>query len=118
MRFALGAYLLIFFAYLLGPLLIMSISALNSKSFPSASPWECLTFEWFAVLAQDERILNGIKNSFIIGIGTVILSVSMGMAGSLVLTQVWPRLRSTYYTIIIAPILVPGVVLGISSSPI
>jgi spermidine/putrescine transport system permease protein len=115
MRFALGAYLLIFFCYLLGPLLIMSISALNSKAFPSASPWECLTFEWFSVLAQDERILNGIKNSFIIGIGTVILSVSMGMAGSLVLTQIWPRLRSTYYTIIIAPILVPGVVLGIST---
>ncbi|MDA9008443.1 ABC transporter permease [Alphaproteobacteria bacterium] len=115
MRFALGAYLLIFFLYLLGPLLIMSITALNSKSFPSASPWECLTFEWFTVLAHDERILNGIKNSFIIGIGTVILSVSMGMAGSLVLTQIWPRLRSTYYTIIIAPILVPGVVLGIST---
>jgi len=41
--------------------------------------------------------------------------VSMGLAGALVLTQIWPKLRTTYYTVIIAPILVPGVVIGIST---
>ncbi len=114
-RLALGIYLLIFFGYLLGPLLIMSLTAFNSNAFPSVSPWACFTFEWFQVLFHDERILNSIKNSVIIGIGTVILSVAMGLAASLVLTQVWAKWRSTYYTIIIAPILIPGVVLGIST---
>lgn len=114
-RFALGVYLVIFFGYLLGPLVVMGLTAFNSSSFPSVSPWACFTYEWFDVLFHDERILRGIKNSFIIGIGTVILSVSIGLAASLVLTQVWPRFRSTYYTIIIAPILIPGVVLGIST---
>jgi len=114
-RLALGLYLLIFFGYLLGPLLVMSLTAFNSASFPSVSPWTCFSFEWFDVLFQDERILSSIQNSIIIGIGTVILSVAMGMAASLVLTQIWPRWRATYYTIIIAPILIPGVVLGIST---
>lgn len=114
-RVALGAYLLIFFGYLLGPLLVMSLTAFNSSSFPSVSPWACFSYEWFNVLFNDQRILNGIKNSVIIGIGTVILSVSIGLAAALVLTQVWPKLRTTYYTIIIAPILIPGVVLGIST---
>ncbi len=114
-RIFIGLYLLVFFGYLLGPLIIMSITAFNSPPFPKAAPWECLTFEWFGVLAQDGRILNGIKNSFIIGAGTVVLSVLLGMAGALVLTQVWPKLRATYYTIVIAPILIPGVVLGIST---
>jgi len=114
-KFFLGLYMLIFFGYLLGPLIIMSITAFNSPAFPKAAPWECLTFEWFGVLAQDERILNGIKNSFIIGAGTVTLSVLLGLAGALVLTQVWPKLRATYYTVVIAPILIPGVVLGIST---
>ncbi|MGI9368276.1 MAG: ABC transporter permease subunit, partial [Ruegeria sp.] len=84
-------------------------------AFPRMTPWECLTFQWFGELFQDQRILNGIKNSLIIGIGTVILSVAMGLAGALMLTQIWPKLRATYYTIIIAPILIPGVVLGIST---
>ncbi len=111
----LAIYLVIFFSYLLGPLVIMGITAFNSPSFPKAAPWECLTFEWFSVLANDHRIMTGIRNSFIVGIGTVILSVIIGLAGALVLTQIWPKLRATYYTIVIAPILIPGVVLGIST---
>ncbi|WP_232281949.1 ABC transporter permease [Roseobacter sp. SK209-2-6] len=104
-----------FFAYLLGPLVIMSVTAFNSPGFPRMTPWECLTFEWFGALFSDERILNGIWNSILVGFGTVILSVSMGLAGALMLTQIWPKLRATYYTVIIAPILIPGVVLGIST---
>ncbi|WP_406647458.1 ABC transporter permease [Aliisedimentitalea scapharcae] len=115
LRLSIWAYLALFFAYLLGPLVIMSITAFNSPGFPRAAPWECLTFEWFSALFQDERILNGIKNSILVGFGTVILSVTMGLAGALMLTQIWPKLRATYYTIIIAPILIPGVVLGIST---
>lgn len=114
-RVALGAYLLIFFSYLLGPLVVMSLTAFNSSEFPSVSPWACFTFEWFDVLFNDRHIRDGIYYSIVIGIGTVILSVSMGLAASIVLTQVWPKLRSTYYTMIIAPILIPGVVLGIST---
>ena len=114
-RIALGAYLLIFFSYLLGPLVVMSLTAFNSSEFPSVSPWACFTFEWFGVLFEDKHIRDGLFYSVLIGIGTVILSVSMGLAASIVLTQVWPRFRSTYYTMIIAPILIPGVVLGIST---
>ncbi len=115
LRLSVWFYLAIFFAYLLGPLVIMSVTAFNSPEFPRASPWECLTFEWFSALFQDERILNGIWNSILVGAGTVVLSVAMGLAGALMLTQIWPKLRATYYTIIIAPILIPGVVLGIST---
>lgn len=114
-RIALGAYLVIFFGYLLGPLAVMSLTAFNSSSFPSVSPWACFSYEWFDVLFEDERILNGLKNSVIIGIGTVIVSVAIGLSAALVLTQIWPKLRATFYTIIIAPILIPGVVLGIST---
>lgn len=114
-RIALGVYLVIFFSYLLGPLIVMSLTAFNSSSFPSISPWSCFTYEWFGVLFDDKHIRDGIYYSVIIGIGTVVLSVSMGLAASIVLTQVWPKLRATYYTMIIAPILIPGVVLGIST---
>ncbi|MEX1035932.1 MAG: ABC transporter permease [Sneathiella sp.] len=115
LKIILGAYLAVFFGYLLGPLIVMSITAFNSPSFPKMTPWECLTFEWFDVLANDTRILNGIENSLIVGVGTVFLSVIMGLAAALLLTQIWPKLRATYYTVVIAPILIPGVVLGIST---
>jgi spermidine/putrescine transport system permease protein len=57
----------------------------------------------------------GLQNTAVIGVGVVFLSVTLGLAGALFLTQVWPRVRATYYTIVISPILMPGVVLGIST---
>ncbi len=115
LKVVLVGYLLIFFGYLLGPLLIMGVTAFNSPSFPRAAPFECFTFEWFDTLYNDQRIVGSLKNSAFVGMGTVLLSVMLGLAGALVLTQIWPKLRATYYTVVIAPILIPGVVLGIST---
>ncbi len=110
-----GGYLVIFFGYLFGPLILMSITAFNSSQFPRVAPWDCFTFEWFGELAADDKLLDGLGNSFIIAGGVVVISVMIGLAGALMLTQVWPRARPWYYTIVISPILVPGVVLGIST---
>jgi spermidine/putrescine transport system permease protein len=56
-----------------------------------------------------------LKNSVIIAFGVVFVSVPLGLAGALMLSQVSNRLRPWYYTIVISPILIPGVVLGIST---
>lgn len=114
-RLGIGLYLLLFFAYLLGPLVIMSITAFNSSSFPRIWPWECLTFEWFGKLVADRRLMVGLQNSVLIGVLVVLLSVTLGLAGALLLTQIWPRARTAYYTLITGPILMPGVVIGIST---
>ena len=110
-----GGYLLLFFVYLLGPLVIMSITAFNSSAFPRISPWECLTFEWFVRLVEDQRLMQGLRNSVIIGIGVVLLAVAIGLAGALFLTQMAMRARSGTYAVFISPILIPGVVLGIAT---
>jgi spermidine/putrescine transport system permease protein len=108
-------FVLVFFAYLFGPLIIMSFTAFNSSSFPRITPWECFTVEWFDVLTKDAKLVEGLRNSFFIGLGVVIVAVPLGLAGALMLMQVKERVRPWYYTIVISPILVPGVVLGIST---
>ena len=120
-------YIFIFFAYLFGPLIVMSITAFNSAEFPSISPWECFSFRWFnegkiaydgqhlAGLLTDKNLHDGIVKSLFIGFGVVILTVPIGMAAAIVLTQVHSRLRSLFYSISIMPVLFPGVVIGIST---
>lgn len=108
-------FVLGFFIYLFGPLILMSFTAFNSSAFPRVSPWDCFSVEWFNVLSQDDRLMLGLRNSIIIGFGVVCVSVPVGLAGSLMLMQVSTRLRPWYYTIVISPILIPGVVLGIST---
>ena len=109
------AFVAFFFAYLFGPLIVMGLTAFNTASFPRISPWDCFSVEWFDVLMNDTRLLTGLRNSLFIGLGVVILAVPIGLAGALMLMQVKPRIRPWYYTVTIAPILVPGVVLGIST---
>ena len=115
LRIAIGGYILIFFAYLFGPLILMSITAFNTSGFPRVTPWQCFTFEWFGVLVRDQTLMDGFTNSLIIGAGVVAFSVPIGLAGAIMLTQLRRQVRSIYYTIVISPILVPGVVLGIST---
>ena len=127
MNALLGIYIFIFFTYLFGPLLIMSVTAFNSAEFPSITPWECFSWRWFnegkiaydgqklAGLATDWRLHDGFISSLIIGIGVVILSVPIGLAASIVLTQVHSRLKTIFYSISIMPVLFPGVIIGIST---
>ncbi|MDH3694905.1 MAG: ABC transporter permease, partial [Gammaproteobacteria bacterium] len=56
-------FVLGFFAYLFGPLMIMSLTAFNSSAFPRISPWECFSVEWFHVLTQDNKLIEGLRNS-------------------------------------------------------
>jgi spermidine/putrescine transport system permease protein len=59
--------------------------------------------------------MGGLKSSLVVGFGVVLLAVPIGLAASLLITQLRSRARSVVYTIAISPILVPGVVLGIST---
>lgn len=115
LRLWVGLFVLAFFAYLFGPLVLMSLTAFNSASFPRVSPWDCFTLEWFQVLVDDRELMEGLRNSLFIGFGVVLVAVPLGLAGALLLTQIGRRVRSIYYTVVISPILIPGVVLGIST---
>lgn len=106
---------LLFFAFLFGPLIIMVITAFNSSSFPRITPWECFTTDWFGVLFGNQRLMSGLVNSLVIAIGVVAIAVPIGLAGALALSELGPKLRATLYTVLITPILIPGVVLGIST---
>ena len=114
-RACMAAFVGVFFLYLFAPLLVMGVTAFNSASFPRVTPFECFTVEWFGALVADGRLMAGLANSVIIGLGVVALSVPIGLAAALLLTQAPDRLRPWYYTVAISPILVPGVVLGIAT---
>ena len=86
--FTTGGYLLLFFLYLFGPLLVMSTTAFNSPGYPQAYPWEGATWHWFDALFADTDMMRGLGNRLAIGIGVVCCSVPVGLAGAIVMTQI------------------------------
>lgn len=114
-RVMIGFYIALFFAFLFGPLVVMGLSAFNTPSYPQAFPIEGLTLQWFAALFSDRSLMEGLWNSVIIGLMVVALSVPLGLAGALVMQQIYARARSLYYLIVVSPVLTPGVIIGIST---
>jgi spermidine/putrescine transport system permease protein len=108
-------YLFLFFVFLFAPLVLMTATAFNASSFPRVWPWDCATLDWFAEALGDQRLRAGLGTSAIVALGVVLLSVPLGMAGALALIRIWPRLRGPLYIVMVAPILIPGVVLGVAT---
>jgi spermidine/putrescine transport system permease protein len=115
LKLMVGFYLLIFFGYLFGPLVIMTITAFNDSDYPQIYPFTGFTLRWFDRLFADRDIILGLKNALIIGALVVVVSVPVGLAGAILMTQVYERARSFYYLVVVSPVLTPGVIIGIST---
>ena len=114
-KLMIGFYMLIFFGYLFGPLVIMVITAFNNSEYPQIYPFNGFTLRWFERLFADRDIMLGLKNAVIIGALVVAVSVPVGLAGAILMTQVYDRARSFYYLVVVSPVLTPGVIIGIST---
>ena len=114
-KLMLGFYIALFFSFLFGPLAIMGVTAFNTPDYPQVWPFEGFTLDWFVKLAGDRNLTEGLINSLIIGAFVVVLSVPLGLAGAIVVTQIYSPARSLYYLVVVSPILTPGVIIGIST---
>ncbi|MBL8574904.1 MAG: ABC transporter permease subunit [Hyphomicrobiaceae bacterium] len=110
-----GVYILVFFAYLFGPLVVMGLTAFNTPAYPQVYPFEAFTLDWFATLFADADMMYGLRKSVLIGVLVVLVSVPVGLAGAMMMTQVHARARSFYYLVVVSPVLTPGVIIGIST---
>lgn len=114
-RVMFALYTVIFFMYLLGPLAVMGVSAFNTPQYPQVWPFEGFTLDWFAALFADQDMMTGLKMSLWIGLLVVAVSVPIGLAGAIIMTQIQPRVRSLYYLVVVSPVLTPGIIIGIST---
>jgi spermidine/putrescine transport system permease protein len=110
-----GFYIFLFFAYLFGPLLVMSVTAFNTPNYPQAYPFEMFTLNWFVKLWNHRAMMEGLRNSIIIGLGVVAISVPVGLAAAIMMSQIYHRARGLFYLVTVSPVLTPGVIIGIST---
>ncbi len=105
----------LFLAYLLIPLFVMGGAAFNDSRFPSILPWRGFTLDWFRELLSETRMWVALRNTGIVALAVVLISVPIGTAAAIVVNSVAGRTRSVLYGLMVAPILAPGAVIGIST---
>jgi spermidine/putrescine transport system permease protein len=105
----------IFLAYMLLPLVVMGGAALNDSRFPSIYPWVGWTSRWFVDLWRDPRMWTAMRNTLFVALAVVAMAVPIGTAAAILINSLTGRVRSFLYGFMVAPILTPGAVIGIST---
>jgi spermidine/putrescine transport system permease protein len=118
-RAASGAYVACFFAFLFLPLIVVAVFAFNDANYP-APPWRGFTADWFVGgvgrvgLFADRPLLASLGTSAIVAAWVTVLSVAVGTANAFLLERVRFRGKSLLALAMLAPLVIPGVILGIS----
>lgn len=108
-------YLVLFLAYMILPLIVMGGAAFNDSRFPSVYPWVGWTNRWFVELWADKRMWTAFANTIWVALAVVVISVPIGTAAAILINSVAGTTRSVLYALMVAPILTPGAVIGIST---
>lgn len=115
-------YIAAFYLFLFAPLLIVAIFAFNASQFPSP-PWQGFTLEWFTGTGEvfgkpgvlkDPVWLASIATSFKVAIPVAFLAVLIGTVNAWVLERAEFRGKNILAMMMLWPLVIPGVVLGIS----
>jgi spermidine/putrescine transport system permease protein len=115
-------YIAAFYIFLFAPLLVVAIFAFNASPFPSP-PWRGFTLEWFTGTGAagakpgvlvDPIWLDTIANSFKVAIPVALLAVLVGTVNAWVLERAEFRGKTLLAMMMLWPLVIPGVVLGIS----
>ena len=114
-NFLFHLYMGLFLAYLLLPLFVMGGAAFNASKLPTIYPWKGWTDEWFIAMWNDNRIWIAFRNTLLVAVAVAAIAVPVGTAAAILVNSISGRVRSVLYGLMVAPILIPGVVIGIST---
>jgi len=118
-RYSTAGYVVVFFLFLFLPLVVVATFAFNDASYP-APPWRGFILDWFVGgkgrvgLFADAPLLKSIGTSVIVAAWVTVLSVVVGTANAFLLERARFRGKSALSLLMLAPLVIPGVILGIS----
>ena len=118
-RAGFAAYVACFFVFLFLPLVVVAAFAFNDANYP-APPWRGFTLDWFlggtgrVGLFADPPLLKSLWTSAVVAFWVTVCSVVVGAANAFLLERARFRGKSALALAMLAPLVIPGVILGIS----
>ncbi len=113
-------FVICYFIFLFAPLAVTCILAFNDSNFPSL-PWYGFTLDWFTSagpdrigIFHDEQNLRSIWVSFKTAFWVSLFSTIVGTCTAFLFEQEEFPFKNGLYFLMLAPLVIPGVILGIS----
>ncbi|WP_346891853.1 ABC transporter permease [uncultured Roseibium sp.] len=111
--FLIRGWALLVYIFMFLPVAVVVLLSFNASQFGSF-PMTGFSFHWFVELANNDAILRAFETSLILGALTAVVSTTLGVLASLALIRYRVPGSNLISTILIAPILVPEVVLAVA----
>jgi len=99
--------------YILTPLIFVVWLAFFRQEIPSFPP-EGYSLRWFAAIFDEPKFVNGFSLSFQVGALATAIGLALGVPAALCVTRYQFRMRTPLASLLLMPLIVPGVVLGTS----
>jgi len=124
LRWTYRAYILLFYVFLVAPLLVVTSFAFNDSLFPSL-PWNGFTLDWFTSggsgdtsgrlgVFHDSAMLESVGVSAFIAFCVTALSLLVATTNAFLFERYDFRFKEFFYMLMLLPLVIPGVILGIS----
>ena len=119
-KYGYNAFIIFYFVLLFSPLIVIMVLAFNNSNFPSL-PWNGFTLDWFfgegpdkIGIFNDARNMKGLRVSIYVAFWVTSISTLIGTCAAFLFEQEEFRFKKFFYFLMIAPLVVPGVIIGIA----
>lgn len=99
------------FFYILLPLIFVTWLSFYRQTIPSYPP-EGYSLRWYVAIASNQRMVDGFLLSLELAVIATTIGLLVGVPAALALTRIRFRGRGAIASLLILPLIVPGVVLG------
>lgn len=104
---------IVIYLFMFAPVAVVVLLSFNANQFGSF-PMEGISLRWFVALLENQAIVRAFQTSLLLGFLTALISTTLGVLGSLAMVRYDFPGKSLIATALIAPILVPEVVLAVA----
>jgi spermidine/putrescine transport system permease protein len=105
-------YGVLFIAFLYGPVLTIPLFAFNDGLF-AIFPLRGFTLKHFGAMLHNDGLLRALQNSLLVGLIVAVISTGLGMLAAMAATRYRLPGQSVAMSGIMAPMVIPSIVLGI-----
>lgn len=99
--------------FLYTPIVVIVLFSFEQGSF-SSLPWNGFTLDWYQTLLNTPPAINSIFNSLYVAAFVTTFGTVLGTLGAIALVRHEFRFKQAYRMLVIAPMTIPGLILGVA----
>jgi spermidine/putrescine transport system permease protein len=109
----LTAFAALTFVFIYLPIAVLIVYSFNRDGVGGFPPRH-LTLDWYRQLFADTAIWDAVLNSLLVAVGSVALSLSLGLLAALALDRASFPGKRLFRRLVLLPLILPGIITGLS----